>query len=96
MTQTNPAPMYFCPMHTSVRQAGPGKCSACGMDLVPEGTRFGLLRHMAGSPLHLGVMLGGDGRPDGGGDDVDALTAPEIFQPTSKIFLTVACYFDIR
>jgi hypothetical protein len=27
------------------------------MDLVPEGTRFGLLRHMAGSPLHLGVML---------------------------------------
>jgi hypothetical protein len=57
MTQTNAVPMYFCPMHTSVRQAGPGKCTACGMDLVPEGTRFGLLRHMVGSPLHLGVML---------------------------------------
>lgn len=57
MTQTNAGPMYFCPMHTSVRQAGPGKCTTCGMDLVPEGTRFGLLRHIASSPLHLGVML---------------------------------------
>jgi hypothetical protein len=26
------------------------------MDLVPEGTRFGLLRHMISSPLHLAVM----------------------------------------
>jgi len=57
MTQTSTATTYFCPMHTSVRQVGPGTCSTCGMALVPEGTRFGLLRHMAGSPLHLGVML---------------------------------------
>ena len=27
------------------------------MDLLPEGTRFGLLRHMLSSPLHLGVMV---------------------------------------
>jgi hypothetical protein len=26
------------------------------MDLVPEGTRFGLLWHMISSPLHLAVM----------------------------------------
>ena len=47
---------YFCPMHSTVHQAGPGKCPKCGMDLVPEGTRFGLLRHMIGSPLHLAIM----------------------------------------
>ncbi len=26
---------YTCPMHPSVRAAGPGKCPICGMDLVP-------------------------------------------------------------
>jgi hypothetical protein len=26
------------------------------MDLLPEGARFGLLRHMFGSPLHIAVM----------------------------------------
>jgi hypothetical protein len=49
-------PIYFCPMHADVRQSGPGKCSKCGMDLVPEGTRFALVRHMLGSPMHLAVM----------------------------------------
>jgi hypothetical protein len=48
--------IYVCPMHSEVRQTGPGKCSQCGMDLLPEGTRFGLLRHMIGSPRHLVVM----------------------------------------
>jgi hypothetical protein len=43
-------------MHTEVRQASPGKCPRCGMALVPEGTRFGLLRHMLDNPLHLVVM----------------------------------------
>ena len=47
---------YICPMHASVRQPNPGKCPQCGMDLVPEGTRFALLRHMASNPLHLVVM----------------------------------------
>jgi Heavy metal binding domain len=32
-------------MHSDVRQPNPGKCSKCGMDLLPEGTRFALLRH---------------------------------------------------
>jgi hypothetical protein len=27
------------------------------MDLVPEGTRFALFRHMVGSPLHLAMMV---------------------------------------
>ena len=28
--------VYTCPMHPEVRQAGPGTCPKCGMDLVPE------------------------------------------------------------
>jgi hypothetical protein len=48
---------YLCPMHSDVRQPGPGKCPKCGMDLLPEGTRFALLRHMASNPLHLAMML---------------------------------------
>ena len=48
--------IYFCPMHSKVRQAAPGQCPQCGMDLVPEGTRFALLRHMVSSPLHLAAM----------------------------------------
>ena len=48
--------VYLCPMHRDVRQQGPGKCRKCGMDLLPEGTRFGMLRHMFSSPLHLMIM----------------------------------------
>jgi Heavy metal binding domain len=50
------AHLYFCPMHSDIRQPDPGKCTKCGMDLVPEGTRFALLRHMVGSPRHLAMM----------------------------------------
>lgn len=48
--------VYLCPMHPEVRQPNPGKCPKCGMDLLPEGTRFAMLRHMIKSPLLLGVM----------------------------------------
>jgi heavy metal-binding protein len=48
--------VYLCPMHREVRQQGPGKCPRCGMGLLPEGTRFGMLRHMAKSPLMLALM----------------------------------------
>jgi hypothetical protein len=27
------------------------------MDLVPEGARFGILRHMVSNPLHIAVMV---------------------------------------
>jgi Heavy metal binding domain len=47
---------FFCPMHADVHALSPGKCPKCGMDLLPDGTRFGLLRHMISSPLHLAVM----------------------------------------
>jgi Heavy metal binding domain len=47
---------HYCPMHSDIRQSGPGKCTKCGMDLVAEGTRFALLRHMVSSPRHLVVM----------------------------------------
>jgi len=50
------AQTYLCPMHTDIRQPSPGKCTKCGMDLVLEGTRFALLRHMVSSPLHLVIM----------------------------------------
>jgi Cu+-exporting ATPase len=48
--------IYTCPMHSDVRQQGPGTCPKCRMALVPEGTRFGIFRHMMSSPLHLLVM----------------------------------------
>ncbi len=48
--------LYVCPMHPHVRDSGPGKCPKCGMALLPEGTRFALLRHMM-TPLHLSIMV---------------------------------------
>jgi hypothetical protein len=51
------AQAFLCPMHSDVRQSNPGKCPKFGMDdLVPEGTRFALLRHMVSNPLHLVIM----------------------------------------
>ena len=47
---------YICPVHSDVRQSASGKCPRCGMALVPENTRFALLRHMFGSPLHIVIM----------------------------------------
>jgi hypothetical protein len=47
---------YICPMNSDVRQSASGKCPRCGMALVPENTRFALLRHMFGSPLHIVIM----------------------------------------
>lgn len=49
--------LYLCPMHPDVRQPTPGKCPKCGMELLPEGTRFGMLRHMIKSPLMIIVMV---------------------------------------
>ena len=43
-------------MHTEVRQDGPGKCPKCGMTLLPEGTKFAMLRHMAKNPVMLIIM----------------------------------------
>lgn len=50
------AQAYTCPMHLDVRQSMPGECPKCGMALLPEGTRFALLRHMASNPLHVAMM----------------------------------------
>jgi len=50
------ATSYICPMHSDVRQSASGKCPHCGMALVPENTRFALLRHMFGSPLYIVIM----------------------------------------
>ncbi len=33
------------------------KVPKCGMDLLPEGTRFGMLRHMIKSPLMVIIMV---------------------------------------
>jgi hypothetical protein len=48
--------IYTCPMHPTVRQATPGDCPKCGMTLLPEGTRFAIVRHMLSSPMHIAVM----------------------------------------
>ena len=53
----NAGKLYLCPMHPDVRQPASGKCPKCGMDLLPEGTRFGMLRHMAKSPLMVIIMV---------------------------------------
>lgn len=51
------ATIYTCPMHHTVRQATPGACPTCGMALLPEGTRFAIVRHMLSSPMHVAVMV---------------------------------------
>jgi hypothetical protein len=48
--------VYICPMHPQVRRTAPSRCPECGMALLPEGTRFALLRHMISSPTHLAAM----------------------------------------
>ena len=44
---------HICPMHPEVRRLDSGKCPKCHMDLVPEGARFGMLRHMLSMPRHM-------------------------------------------
>ena len=56
MSQQPQTGVYTCPMHPEVRQAGPGKCPQCSMALLPQGTRFAMLRHMTSNPKHLVVM----------------------------------------
>ncbi len=48
-------PVYACPMHADVRAPGPGTCPHCHMQLVREGTPFGLLRHVF-TPRHVAIM----------------------------------------
>ena len=53
----NAGTLYLCPMHPEVRQPNSGKCPKCGMDLLPEGTRFAMLRHIIKSPLRVIIMV---------------------------------------
>lgn len=52
----NVGKVYLCPMHRDIRQPNYGKCPKCHMYLVPEGTRFGMLRSMVKSPMKLFIM----------------------------------------
>jgi len=56
-TNQNTGKDYLCPMHPEVRQTGAGKCPKCGMDLLPEGTRFRMLQHMIRNPKMLALMV---------------------------------------
>jgi hypothetical protein len=49
--------IYICPMHPEARQALPGKCPTCGMQLLPEGTKFAMLRHIGRSPIAVVIMV---------------------------------------
>jgi heavy metal-binding protein len=51
-------PNFHCPMHTEVNQRIPGVCPKCGMELVPEGARFGMVRHILSMPRHMVFVLG--------------------------------------
>jgi hypothetical protein len=53
----NAGKLYLCPMHSDVRQPNPGKCPKCGMELLPEGTRFAMLRHMVKNPVMVIIMV---------------------------------------
>ena len=57
MGEAQASETYVCPMHPSIRQAAPGKCPKCGMDLLPQGTRFAILRHVAKNPLMVAIMI---------------------------------------
>jgi hypothetical protein len=57
MDREHQGQVYICPIHADVRQPGPGKCPKCGMNLMPEGTRFALFRHMIQNPMMLIVMV---------------------------------------
>ena len=50
-------PMYTCPMHPEVKADAASKCPRCGMSLVPQDAKHPFLRHMLGSPLHIGIMV---------------------------------------
>ena len=52
----NAETVYLCPCHPEVRQPDSGNCPKCRMHLVPEGTRFGMVRSMVKSPLQLFIM----------------------------------------
>lgn len=53
----NATKLHYRPMHPAVRQASSGTCPKCRMDLVPEGTKFGMIRHMIKSPLIVTIMV---------------------------------------
>jgi len=55
--EQRPQQVYLCPMHPEVRQPTSGKCPQCGMELLPQGTRFAMLRHMIKNPWLLIVMV---------------------------------------
>jgi hypothetical protein len=48
---------FICPMHADVRESASADCPKCGMKLVPADSRFPLLAHMMGRPVHLAAMI---------------------------------------
>ena len=57
-TRLSGAVVFLCPTHAHIRESYPGRCPACGMALVPEGTRFLVLRHLNGNPSPLLLFAG--------------------------------------
>jgi len=55
MSETPNSAVYICPMHGDVREKRPGRCPTCGMNFVPQGARFKILRHCSAA-RHI-VML---------------------------------------
>jgi hypothetical protein len=50
-------PTYICPMHHEIRESGPGICTRCGMNLIPEDARFPMLQHLLHNPMMAAVMV---------------------------------------
>lgn len=53
---TAPA-QFYCPTQRDVRQTAEGKCPHCGMELIREGSRFGIVRHTLSNRLHIAVTV---------------------------------------
>jgi hypothetical protein len=48
---------FICPMHADIRESASADCPKCGMKLVLADSRFPLLAHMMGRPVHLAAMI---------------------------------------
>src|SRR5690606_22702256 len=61
--ETSPPPethkelmIYTCPMHTEIRQQGPGNCPKCGMALEPMGMPLAVTKTVYTCPMHPEVV----------------------------------------
>ncbi len=73
MGQSSSQKIYACPMHPQVRKSEPGRCPACGMDLIPRKADSHASRNMQKMPARHSRGVGGSHA-----DHEAAMTNPAI------------------